>query len=197
MRVFVPLFFGLCLLGGSAQAGAVKQRKPTGRELASVKEALGGKEPVPKKALFVSMKSTGPLFFVPVMDFTAQPPLKLHLVQDKKVLTTLASTPADKRWPVLRFEGVLFKDVNEDGLEDVVTLTKYMPVTGPKADQVFNQAAIYLGREGKAFELLSGPAIDSLNETPPKSMPDLLKQLKKLDKQKLALPARVSSSPKQ
>lgn len=196
MRVFVPLFFGLCLLGGPAQAGAVKQRKPTSRELASVKEALGGKEPLPKKALFVSTKSTGPFFFAPVMDFTAQPPLQLHLVQDKKLLLTLAPTPADKRWPVLRFEGVLFKDVNDDGLEDVVTLTKYMPVTGPKADQVFNQAALYLGRQGKSFELLTGPVVDTLNETPPKSLPDVLKQLKKLGKQKLALPARVSSGPK-
>jgi hypothetical protein len=196
MRVFVPLFLGLCLLGSTAQAGAVKQRKPTGRELASVKEALGGKELIPKKALFVSMKSTGAFFFAPVMDFTARPPLQLHLVQDKKILATLAPTPADKRWPVLRFEGAAFKDVNDDGIEDVITLTRYMPVTGPKADQVFNQVALYLGREGKSFELLTGPGVDALNETPPKSMPELLKRLKKLDKQKLALPARVSSGPK-
>lgn len=196
MRVFVPLFLGLCLVGGTAQAGAVKQRKPKGRELALVKEALGGKEPVPKKVLFVTMKSTGSFFFVPVMDFTARPPLQLHLVQDKKILGTLAPTPADKSWPVLRFEGAVFKDVNDDGFEDVITLTRYMPVTGPKADQVFNQAALYLGREGKTFELLTGPVLDALNEKPPPSMGEVLKRLKKLDKQKLALPARVSSGPK-
>ena len=196
MRVFVPLFLGLCLLAGTAQAGAVKQRKPTGRELTSVKEALGGKEPIPKKALFVSMKSTGAFFFVPVMDFTVRPPLQLHLVQEGKILVTLAPTPADKSWPVLRFEGAVFKDVNDDGLEDIITLTRYMPVTGPKADQVFNQAALYLGREGKAFELLTGPVLDALNATPPPSTAEVLKRLKKLDKQKLALPARVSSGPK-
>src|SRR5689334_20136995 len=106
MRFFVPLFLGLCLLGSAAQAGAVKQRKPTGRELATLKEALAGKEPIAKKALYVSMKSTGAFFFAPVMDFTARPPLQLHLVQDGKILHTLASTPADKSWPILRFEGV-------------------------------------------------------------------------------------------
>jgi len=197
MRVFVPLFLGLCLLASAAQASAVKQRKPTGRELATLKESLEGKEPIAKKTLFVSMKSTGAFFFVPVMDFSARPPLQLYLVQDGKILHTLAPTPADKSWPILRFEGVLFKDVNEDGFEDVVTLTRYMPVTGPKADQVFNQAALYLGREGKSFELLTGEVLTALNETPPSSMGEVLKQLKKLDKQKLALPAQVSASPKQ
>ena len=29
----------------------------------------------------------------------------------------------------------MFKDVNDDGFEDVLTLTRYMPVTGPKADR--------------------------------------------------------------
>jgi hypothetical protein len=197
MRFFVPLFLGLCLLGSTAQAGAVKQRKLKGKELAALTTALGGKEPIAKKTLFVSMKSTGAFFFAPVMDFTARPPLQLHLVQDGKILHTLAPTPADKSWPILRFEGVLFKDVNDDGFEDVVTLTRYMPVTGPKADQVFNQAALYLGHEGKAFELLTGEVLDALNQTPPSSTAEVLKRLKKLDKKKLALPARVSSGPKQ
>jgi hypothetical protein len=196
MRCFVPLILGLCLLGSTAQADAVKQRKPTGRELASLQEALAGKEPIPKKALYVSMKSTGAFFFVPVMDFTARPPLQLHLVQEGKILRTLAPTPADKSWPILRFEGVLFKDVNDDGFEDVITLTRYMPVTGPKADQVFNQAAIYLGREGKNFELLTGEVPEALNATPPPSTAEVLKRLKKLDKQKLTPPAQVSSGPK-
>jgi hypothetical protein len=196
MKVLVPFLLGVCLLGSAAEAGAVKQRKPNGRELAAVKEALQGKEPIPKKTLFVSMKSTGAFFFAPVMDFTSRPPLQLHFIQAGKVFHTLTPTPADKSWPILRFEGVLFKDVNDDGFEDVVTLTRYMPVSGPKADQVFNQAALYLSRQGKSFELLTGSVLDSLNETPPSSMSDVIKRLKKLDGQKLTLPARVSTGPK-
>jgi hypothetical protein len=196
MKASVPFLLGLCLLGSVAQAAAVKQRKPKGKELALVKAALQGKEPIAKKTLYVATKSTGAFFFAPVMDFASRPPLQLHLVQDGKILHTLAPTPADKSWPVLRFEGVLFKDLNDDGFEDVVTLTRYMPVTGPKADQAFNQAALYLSREGKSFELQAGAVPDALNETPPSSMSELLKQLKKLDKQKLTLPARVSSNPK-
>jgi hypothetical protein len=196
MKAFVPFLLGLCLMGSAAAAGPVKQRKPKGRELSLVKEALQGKEPIAKKTLWVSMKSTGAFFFAPVMDFTTTPVLQLHLVQEGKILHTLAPTPADKSWPILRFEGAVFKDVNDDGFEDVVTLTRYMPVTGPKKDQVFNQAALYLSREGKSFELPPSAVLDALNETPPPSTGEVLKRLKQLDKQKLALPARVSTGPK-
>lgn len=187
MKASVPILLGLCLLGSAAQASAVKQRKPRGKELAMVKQTLPGKKPIAKKMLYVSMKSTGPFLFVPVMDFSESPPFQLHLLQDGKILQTLAPTPGDKRWPILRFEGVLFKDVNGDKLEDMVTLTRYMPVKGPQAHQAFNQAAIYLNREGKSFELQSGEVHDELNATPPRSVSELRKRLKKLDKQKLAL----------
>jgi hypothetical protein len=191
MKAFVPFLLGLCLLGSAAQA-AVKQRKVKGKELALVKQALQGKEPMAKKTLFVSMKGTGAFFFAPVMDFSTRPPLQLHLIQNGKILQTLAPTPGDQRWPILRFEGVTFKDVNDDGYEDMVTLTRYMPVTGPQKDQAFNQAAIYLSREGKSFELL-GDALETLNaEPPPSSMGEVLKRVKELDKKKLALPAKSS-----
>lgn len=194
MKAFVPFLLGMFLLGSAAQAGAVKQRKPKGKELAQVKQALQGKAPMAKKTLYVSMKSTGAFFFVPVMDFSARPPLQLHLIQNGKILQTLAPTPGDKKWPILRFEGVTFKDVNDDGLEDLVTLTRYMPVTGPQKDQAFNQAAIYLNRGGKSFELLPGEPHDTLNaEPPPPSMGEVLKRLKKLDKKKLALTAQGSA----
>ena len=90
----------------------------------------------------------------------------------------------------------MFKDVNDDGFEDVLTLTRYMPVTGPKADPVFNQAALYLSQGGKSFELAAGELHDTLNQTPPPSLSEVLKRVKRLDKQKLTLPARVSSGPK-
>ncbi|HVG63067.1 MAG TPA: hypothetical protein VNA24_31175 [Hyalangium sp.] len=193
MKAFVPFLLGLCLLGSAAQA-AVKQRKPKGKELAQVKQALQGKAPVAKKTLHVSMKGTGAFLFAPVMDFSARPPLQLHLIQNGKILQTLAPTPGDKRWPILRFESVTFKDVNDDGYEDVVTLTRYMPVTGPQKDQAFNQAAVYLSRGGKSFELLLGEAHDTLNaEPPPPSMGEALKRLKQLDKKKLALPAQSNA----
>lgn len=193
MKAFVPFLLGLCLLGSAAQAGAVKQRKPKGKELALVKQALQGRQPIAKKTLHVSMKGTGAFFFAPVMDFSASPPLQLHLIQNGKILHTLAPAPGDKRWPILRFEGVLFKDVNDDGFEDMVTLTRYMPVTGPQKDQAFNQAALYLSREGKSFELLLGEVHDALNAEPPPSLGEVQKRLKKIEKQKLALPAQSSS----
>jgi hypothetical protein len=197
MKAFVPVLLGLCVLAGAAHAGgAVKQRKPTGKELAAVKEATSGKELIPKKTVYVASKSSGIFFFAPTMDFTARPPLQLNLVQDKKILATLTPSPGDKSWPVLRFEGALFKDVNEDGFDDLVTLTRYMPVSGPKANEVFNQAALYLGRGGKAFELVTGEVHDALNQTPPASLGEVQKRLKKLGKQKLSLPARVSTGPK-
>ncbi|MBN1206190.1 MAG: hypothetical protein JXB05_14830 [Myxococcaceae bacterium] len=196
MKASVPFLLGMFLVAGVAQAGAVKQRKPSGRELAEVKRVLAGKQPIAKKTLYVATRSTGAFLFAPVMDFTSSPPLQLHLIQDGKILLTLSPSPADKLWPVLRFEGVTFKDVNDDGFEDVVTLTRYMPVTGPKADQVFNQAALYLGREGKSFQLVSGELHDTLNQTPPSSMGEVMKRLKQLDLQKLSAPARVSSGHK-
>jgi hypothetical protein len=194
MKAFVPFLLGLCLLGSAAQARAVKQRKPKGRELAHVKQALQGREPIAKKTLYVSMKGTGVFFFAPVMDFSARPPLQLHLIQKGKILQTLAPTPGDKRWPILRFEGVTFKDVNNDGYEDMVTLTRYMPVTGPQKDHAFNQAALYLSRGGKSFELVLGEVHDTLNaEPPPPSMGEALKRLKSLGKKKLVLPAQSSA----
>jgi hypothetical protein len=197
MKASVPFLLGLLLVAGVAHAaGAVKQRKPTSRELAEVKRVLAGKEPIAKKTLYVATRSTGAFFFAPVMDFTSRPPLQLHLIQGGKILLTLAPSPADKQWPVLRFEGVTFKDVNDDGLEDVVTLTRYMPVTGPKADQVFNQAALYLGREGKSFELVTGELHDALNQTPPSSMAEAMKRVKRLDFQKRAVPTQVSTGSK-
>jgi hypothetical protein len=194
MKAFVPFLLGLSLLGSAAQ-GAVKQRKPKGKELALVKQALQGKQPIAKKTLHVSsMKGTGTFLFTPVMDFAATPPLQLHLIQNGKILHTLAPPPGDKRWPILRFEGVLFKDVNGDGFEDVVTLTRYLPVKGPQKDQAFNQAALYLSRQGKSFELLLGEVHDALNaEPPPPSLGEVQKRLKKLGTQKLALPAQSSS----
>jgi len=131
-----------------------------------------------------------------VMDYTANPALQLHLVQDKKILFTFPPSSADKKWPILRFEGAFFKDLNDDGYEDAVTLTRYMPVSGPKANQVFTQATVYLGRGGNSFELLTGEANDTLNETPPPSLAEVQKRLKKLDKRKLAFPSQVSSAAK-
>jgi hypothetical protein len=64
----------------------------------------------------------------------------------------------------------MFKDVNDDGFEDVLTLTRYMPVTGPKADQVFNQAALYLSQGGKSFELAeAGETSRQAEAHPPRS----------------------------
>jgi hypothetical protein len=196
MKAFVPFLLGLCLLGSAAEAGPVKQRKPKRKELALVKRALQGKQPIAKKTLHVSMKGTGTFFFAPVMDFATSPPLHLHLIQNGKILHTLAPAPGDKRWPILRFEGVLFKDVNDDGFEDVVTLTRYMPVKGPQKDQAFNQAALYLSRQGKSFELLSGEVHDAINAKPPSSLGEVQKRLRKLGKKKLALPAQGSSGAK-
>ena len=196
MKAFVPVLLGLCLVGGVAQAGAFKQRKPSGRELAALKETFAGKELVAKKALSISTKNSGSFLFVPVMDYTANPPLQLHLVQDKKILFTFPPSAADKKWPILRFEGAFFKDLNDDGYEDAVTLTRYMPVHGPKANQVFTEAAVYLGRGGGSFELLTGEANETLNETPPPSLAEVQKRLKKLDKRKLAFPSQVSSNAK-
>ncbi|WP_224362965.1 hypothetical protein [Hyalangium versicolor] len=196
MKAFVPVLLGLCLLGGAARAASVKQRKPSSKELAALKTTFEGKELVAKKALYVSTKSLGAFLFAPVLDFTSSPPLQLHLVQDQKIFTTLPPSPADKSWPILRFEGVVFKDLNDDGYEDVVTLTRYMPVSGPKANQVFTQAALYMGRGGKSFELASSDVLSKLNDTPPPSMGEVMKRLKKVDMQKLAPPAKVSTGPK-
>jgi hypothetical protein len=192
------VLLGLCLLGSMAQAGGLKQRKPSGKELSALKETFAGKELLAKKALSVSTKNTGSFLFAPVMDYTVNPALQLHLVQaqDKKVVFTFPPSPADKKWPILRFEGVLFKDLNDDGYEDVVTLTRYMPVSGPKANQVFTQATVYLGRGINSFELLAGEVNDTLNATPPPSMGEVQKRLKKLDKRKLAFPSQVSSTAK-
>ncbi len=196
MKAFVPVLLGLCLLGGSAQAGAFKQRKPSGRELAALKETFAGKELIAKKVLSVSTKNGGTFLFAPVMDYTANPALQLHLVQDKKILFTFPPSPADKQWPILRFEGAFFKDLNDDGYEDAVTLTRYMPVSGPKANQVFTQTTVYLSRGGNSFELLTGEANTALNETPPPSLAEVQKRLKKLDKGKLTLPSQVTSTAK-
>ncbi|MFL5347410.1 MAG: hypothetical protein ACJ8AT_21710 [Hyalangium sp.] len=196
MKAFVPVLLGLCLLGGAAQAGAFKQRKPSGRELAALKETFSGKELLAKKALSVSTKNSGSFLFVPVMDYTVNPALQLHLVQDKKILFTFPPSSADKQWPILRFEGAFFKDLNDDGYEDLVTLTRYMPVSGPKANQVFTQAAVYLGRGSNSFELLTGEVSTALNETPPPSLAEVQKRLKRLDKRKLIFPSQVSSNAK-
>ena len=76
-----------------------------------------------------------------------------------------------------------------------LTLTRYMPVTGPQKDQPFNQAAVYLSREGKSFELLLGEVHDTLNAEPsPPSMGEALKRLKNLDKKKFVVPASSAGS---
>jgi hypothetical protein len=196
MKASVLVLLGLCLLGGAALARPTKQRKPSGRELTQAKQALAGQELIAKKAISVALKGLGPCVFAPVMDYKSTPPLQLHLVQGGKILFTLAPTAADKAWPILRFEGAQFHDVNDDGFEDVVTLTRYMPVSGPRADQAFNQTALYLSEEGKAFTLAAKEVHDALNQEPPSSLGEVLKRLKKLDKQKLASPARVSTGPK-
>lgn len=196
MKAFVPMLLGLCLLAGTAQAGALKQRKPSGRDLAVLKEAFAGKELIVKKALSVSSKNSGSYLFAPVMDYTANPALQLHLIQDKKIVFTFPPSAADKQWPILRFEGAFFKDLNDDGYEDMVTLTRYMPVSGPKANQVFTQATVYMGRGGHSFEMLTGEVNTTLNDTPPPSLAEVQKRLKKMDKRKLTIASQVSSTAK-
>jgi hypothetical protein len=199
MKASVPLLLGLCLLASDAEAKAAKpakQRKPSSRELAMVKEVLAGQELIAKKTFQVALKGAGSCLFAPAMDFKVSPPLQLHLIQDGRILYTLAPSAADKAWPVLRFESVMFHDVNADGFEDVMTLTRYMPVVGPRAGQAFNQVGLYLSHEGKAFEPVAKELHDSLNEEPPASLAEVLKRLKNVDKQKLAVPVQVSATPK-
>ncbi|WP_225409148.1 hypothetical protein [Stigmatella hybrida] len=201
MKASVPWLLGVCLLAGAAQAG--KPRKPNAREQAEVKQTLAGAgEPVLKKTVQVVLKGTGSVLFVPVLDFTAQPPLRLHLLQDGKVLHTLAASEADKAWPILQFQDVAFKDVNGDGFEDVLTLARYMPGVGPKAGKPFNQVAVYLSRGGKSFEPLANEVSSGLNQPPPAKLAEVLKRLKKISKTRLSLPktapaaaTHVSASP--
>jgi hypothetical protein len=201
MKASVPWLLGVCLLAGAAEAG--RPRKPNAREQAEVKQTLAGAgEPVLKKTVQVGLKGAGNVLFVPVLDFTAQPPLRLHLLQDGKVLHTLAASEADKAWPILQFQDVAFKDVNGDGFEDVLTLARYMPGVGPKAGKPFNQATVYLSRGGKSFEPVAKEVSDGLNQPPPAKLAEVLKRLKKVSKTRLSLskpppaaPTQVSTSP--
>lgn len=199
MKAFVPVLLGLSLLGGAAQARPArpaKQRKPPAKELAKAKELLAGRELVTKKTFQVTLKGAGKCLFAPAMDYKVSPPLQLHLIQGGKLLHTLSSTQADKAWPILRFENVQFQDVNNDGFEDVLTLTRYMPVVGPRAGKAFNQAGVYLSNEGKSFELAPREVHDSLNQEPPSSLGEVVKRLKKIDRQKLTVPVQVSTTPR-
>ncbi|EAU62338.1 hypothetical protein STIAU_1752 [Stigmatella aurantiaca DW4/3-1] len=163
-----------------------------------MKQALAGAgEPVAKKTFQVALKGAGSLLFVPVLDFTVQPPLRLHLVQDGKILHTLSSSAADKAWPILQFEDVSFKDVNGDGFEDILTLARYMPGVGPKAGKPFHQAAVYLSRGGKSFEPVAKDVGDALNQPPPSKLPEVLKRLKKISKARLSLPKPAPPAPTQ
>jgi hypothetical protein len=196
MKAFTSVLLGLCLLAGGAHAKPAKPRKPSSRDMAMVKQVLSDRELVAKKTFQVTLKGAGPCLFAPAMDYKASPPLQLHLIQSGRIVHTLTPTPADKAWPVLRFENVMFQDVNSDGFEDVLTLTRYMPVVGPKAGKAFNQVGLYLSNAGKSFEPVAKELSDSLNEDPPASLNEVLKQLKKVDKQKLAVPVQVSATPK-
>ncbi|HEX8705066.1 MAG TPA: hypothetical protein VF815_39905 [Myxococcaceae bacterium] len=196
MRAFTAVLLGLCLLAGGADAKPAKQRKPSGRDMAMVKQVLTDRELVPKKTFQVTLKGAGACLFAPALDYKASPPLQLHLIQGGRILHTLAPTPADKAWPVLRFENVLFDDVNSDGFEDVLTLTRYMPMVGERAGKAFNQVGLYLSNGGKSFEPIPKDLHESLNQEPPASLKDVLKRLKKIDKQKLAVPVQVSATPK-
>lgn len=196
MKAFTPVLLGLCLLAAGAQAKPAKQRKPSKRDMAMVKQVLTDRELIPKKTFQVTLKGAGACVFAPAMDYKSAPPLQLHLLQGGRILHTLAPTAADKAWPVLRFENVMFEDVNSDGFEDVLTLTRYMPVVGPRAGKAFNQVGLYLSNEGKSFEPVAKELHESLNTEPPASLKDVLKQLKKIDKQKLAVPVQISATPK-
>ncbi|SEU23493.1 hypothetical protein [Stigmatella erecta] len=194
MKASVPWLVGVCLLAGAAEAG--KPRKPNAREQAEVKQALAGAgEPVLKKTVQVVLKGAGSVLFVPVLDFTAQPPLRLLLLQDGKVLHTLAASEADKAWPILQFQDVAFKDVNGDGFEDVLTLARYMPGVGPKAGKPFHQAAVYLSRGGKSFEPVAKEVSGGLNQPPPAKLAEVLKRLKKISKTRLSLPRPAPAAP--
>jgi hypothetical protein len=196
MKASVPWLLGVCLLASAAEAG--KPRKPNAREQAEVKQTLAGAgEPVLKKTVQVGLKGAGSVLFVPVLDFTAQPPLRRLLLQDGKVLHTLAASDADKAWPILQFEDVAFKDVNGDGFEDVLTLARYMPGVGPKAGKPFNQVAVYLSRGGKSFEPVAKAVSDGLNQPPPAKLAEVFKRLKKVSKTRLSLPKVASAAPAQ
>jgi hypothetical protein len=199
MKAFTAVLLGLFLLAGSAHAKAAKpakQRKPSGKDLAMVKQVLTGRELIAKKTFQVTLKGAGACLFAPAMDYKASPPLQLHLIQSGRIVHTLAPSAADKAWPILRFENVMFQDVNADGFEDVLTLTRYMPVVGPRAGKAFNQVGLYLSNEGKAFEPVAKDLHESLNQDPPESLKEVLKRLSKVDKQKLAVPVQVSATPK-
>jgi hypothetical protein len=205
MKALVPLLLGLCVLATEAQAAKAKapkaakpakQRKPSGRDLAMVKQVLAGRELVAKKTSQVTLKGAGSCVFAPALDYKVSPPLQLHLIQSGKILHTLSPTAADKAWPILRFENVVFQDVNTDGFEDVLTLTRYMPVVGPRAGKAFNQVGLYLSHEGKSFEPAAKEVHETLNNEPPASLAEVVKRLQKVDKAKLAVPVQVSATPK-
>jgi len=196
MKAFTAVLLGLGLLTGGAQAKPAKPRKPSSKDMAMVKQVLADRELIAKKTFQVTLKGAGACLFAPAMDYKASPPLQLYLIQSGRIIHTLTPSLADKTWPVLRFENVMFQDVNADGFEDVLTLTRYMPVVGPRAGKAFNQVGLYLSREGKAFEPVAKELHQSLNEDPPESLNEVLKRLKKVDKQKLAAPVQVSATPK-
>ena len=72
-----------------------------------------------------------------VDDSTGPMKVQYHLLRDGEIVTTLPEVQASPSWEFWEVNAISFKDLNRDGLKDIIIIAQYMTGIGPTGSRPF------------------------------------------------------------
>jgi len=114
----------------------------------SKQEIIPEGKKIEEQSFEVSFKNFGKVEFASYAQYQHSPPrLNLYLLKDGKVLYELPDYYGNKSWSFDDVIAVAFKDMNFDGLKDIVVMSNYITGIGRTGTEPFRVVDVYFQKE--------------------------------------------------
>ncbi len=126
----------------------------TQADLQNLQSAFPDQRLIANQVFRVNFQGFGSCTFVPLVKSAEnRPKLSLNLAKLEQIIYTFPASDAAETWAFFELTAVAFRDVNQDGFEDVITIAQYLTGAGPTGAEPFPVATVYFNDQGKAFQL--------------------------------------------
>jgi len=142
-------------------------------------------ERIQEQSFKTNFKHFKNVMFSSYNDFESGPgKVHFYLFRNNKIVYEFPEFPVDSgSWSFENVKAISFKDINNDGLKDVIVIAEYITGIGPNGMIPFLVKGVYLQRKGKfvSAEKISKLLSSEKNYSSLKTISSIVKYLKTLD----------------
>jgi len=103
---------------------------------------------IKEQSFKVSFENFNNVEFAAYAEYSSSPPrVNLYLLKDGEVLYELPDYYGNKSWSFDEVIAVAFKDLNFDGLKDIIVMSNYITGMGPSGTEPFRVIDVYFQKE--------------------------------------------------